>query len=489
MFILMIIGFFTSRLLLEALGIEDLGVYNVVGSIIIMFDFVSSSLTNSTQRYLNLGLGKNNIKLTQRYFSQSLSVHIVLSLFVLLILETLGLWIICNKLVIPVDRYSAAIYTYQLSVCALLLRIVCICYESNIIAREKMSIFAYFSIFEGGAKLLICFLVINNHSFDRLVYYSFLLLIVNMLLLLFNMMFCRSNYPESRYSIFWDKVLFREMFSFVGINSFGVISWALGKQGINIVLNLFFGPAVNGAKGLATTIERVVTQFQTNINLAVRPQITKNYAQGNMAGMVKLAEKSTRYCYYLILFLTIPFFFKTDLLLTLWLGNVPPYTSGFVVLLMCEALVNVLTNCYIQISNTIGKIRNIQIYGRIFTLSGLPISYFALEYFPNPYLPVVIMVTLSIFYLLFVLYDVNRNIHFGFRSYCKYVALPIGIVTGVSLTLGAFIYNINLTENLLGNFFIESALLYMLLIVVIYYWGVERSDRTILLLYIKKHCK
>lgn len=425
MFLLMGIGFYTVRVILEALGVEDLGIYNVVGSLVAMFDFISSGLTNSTQRYINIGLGKGDIKLTNQYFSQSLVIHIGFALFIAFLSETIGLWFVYNKLVVPPERFEAAVIVFHFSVIALFLRLIKVCFESDIIAREKMSVYAYLSVFEGVAKLLICYAVINNHTFDKLVYYGFLLLFVNLLITLFNVIYCLLKYPETHYRFYSDKNVYKQLLSFIGINSFGVISWAIGKQGLNIVLNMFCGPAVNGAKGIASNLDRVVSQFGSNIDVAVRPQITKLYAQNKISQMTALAMKSTKYIFYVEVLVSIPFLYQTNNILSIWLKEVPPYTVMFVQLMVIESLFNVLGSGFNTMSLALGKIKETQVYGRLITLSVLPFSYLILHFTQNPFWPMLISVSFALAYSLLLVYIANRYLRFGLRYYLRTMAWPI----------------------------------------------------------------
>lgn len=425
MLFLMAIGFFTSRKILEALGVEDLGIYNVVGSLIVMFDFVSSGLSNATQRYLNIGLGRNDLEKTRQYFSQSLVIHLIFALIIVLIAETLGIWFIKNKLIIPIERLEAAIMIMHFSAVSIVFRFVKTCYESDIIARESMSIYAYLSILEGLGKLAICYLVIYNTLTDKLVLYGFLILLINVSITLFNVIYCRFKFKETSIRFYFDKNGYKELLSFIGVNSFGVISWALGKQGVNVVINMFFGPAVNGARGLAMQLDSIITQFATNINVAVRPQLTKLYAQDKLDEMMILAHKATKYIFFIAFIISIPFLFHTEDILSVWLKEVPPYTVLFVQILIFEVLGNILGNTYNSVSMSIGKIKNIQVYGRLITLIGLPMSYIMLNFYKNPYLPTIIMMILTFLYSMFIVWDINKYLHFGMKAYWCYVLFPL----------------------------------------------------------------
>lgn len=486
MLFLMGIGFFTTRKILEALGVEDLGIYNVVGSLILMFDFVSSGLSNATQRFLNIGLGQNDISKTRQYFSQSLIVHIVLVAIIAIIAETAGIWFVRHKLIIPVERLDAAVMIMHFSVLSLIFRFIKICYESDVIARERMSIYAYLSIFEGIAKLAICYAVIYCTSMDKLILYGLLLMSVNIAITLFNIVYCTCKFPETHIRFYADKPVYKQLLSFIGINSFGVISWALGKQGINVVINMFFGPAVNGARGLAAHLDSIISQFASNTDVAVRPQITKLYAQGRLDEMISLAHKSSRYIFFLAFVISLPFLFQTENILSIWLKEVPLYTVLFVQILIFEALGNILGTAYNNLSMAIGKIKNIQVYGRLITLSGLPLSYIALTFWSNPYIPSIIMVVLTFTYTGFMIFEVNRHLHFGIKNYFRIVTWPI-LRTVFIVLAGAFIIKQIKIESEIYSFLLISILLCIYAAIVIFFVGVDSVDKHKIVELLKKN--
>lgn len=485
MLLLMGIGFYTVRVILEALGVEDLGIYNVVGSLVAIFDFVSSGLTNSTQRYINIGLGKNDIQLTKQYFSQSLTLHFILALSIVILSETIGLWFVYNKLVIPPDRFKAAVIIFHFSVITLFLRLIKVCFESDIIAREKMSIYAYLSVFEGVAKLLICYAVINNQTFDKLIFYGFLLLMINISITLINILYCLIKYPETHFKWYNDKNIYKQLFSFVGLNSFGVISWAIGKQGLNIVLNIFCGPIVNGAKGIASNLDRVVSQFGTNIDLAVRPQITKLYAQKETDRMIVLAIKSTKYMFFIEMLVSIPFLFQTTNILSLWLKEVPPYTAMFVRFMIVESLCNILGSGFNTMILASGRIKSTQLYGRLITLSVLPLSYIALKITPTPIWPMLISAILTLIYSIFLVYTANRYMHFGLYKYLQTMIKPTCKVLIITY-LGCWIINDYFSFNTpLVECIVYTFILCCYAAIVIFCVGIEKSDKKYIISIIK----
>ena len=360
-FFLIFIGLYTSRVVLDLLGVEDLGIYNVVASVVLMLEFVSSSLTNASQRYFNIGLGKNDFDLTNKYFSQSVGVHFFISLVVIILLETIGLWLLENKLEIPEDRTFASFWVYQMAIISVILKINQVSFQSLILARENMSLYAYLSVFEGVSKLLIVFLL-GFYDYDRLIFYAFLLLCVELIVFICHVFYCRLKYSESNYKFYFDKSLFREMLSFVGLNIFGSISWSLGVQGINVLLNVFFGPTINGARALASTLGRYINQFINNVFMAIKPQLIKSYANGDSKVMLIMAEKSSVYIFYLVLIFVLPVLFDTKFVLDFWLKEVPPYTVGFAKIILTQSFFWMLAIPYSFITTATGKIKNIQLF-------------------------------------------------------------------------------------------------------------------------------
>lgn len=486
MFILMGIGFFTTRVILEALGVEDLGIYNVVGSLILMFDFISSGLTNSTQRYLNMGLGKNDAELTNKYFSQSLILHVGFIVLLTLIIETVGLWFTYNKLVIPPDRLEAAVIVFHLSTASLALRLFKICYESDIIAHEKMSIYAYLSVFEGVAKLLICYIIMANKTMDKLVLYGVLLFVINLIVTAINVVYCLVKYKETHFKWYSDKNVFMSLLSFVGINSFGVIAWAISKQGLNILLNLFFGPVVNGAKGVASNLERVIVQFGSNLQIATRPQITKYYAQNKIEEMVTLGEKSSLYIFYVMFIISLPFLFQTEDVLSIWLKEVPDFTAGFVRILMIESLLYTIGSTFFSVTLSTGKIKRTQVYGRLISLASLPVSYVLLHFWPNEYLPSVILAFSSLLYSLFIVWDADKILNFGIMRFLKNVYGPILLVCPIIVVV-CMLFNmvVNIDATLL-RFCVNSLFYCISALLIIYYAGMNKLDKQYLKFQISK---
>lgn len=424
MIILMFVSLYTSRIVLNALGVEDFGIYNVVAGFVSMLAFFSSSISNASQRYLSIGLGKNNILETTIAFKQSLTLMIIFSGVVLVFGETIGLFFVRNKLVIPPQRLSAALWIYQFALISTLCSINQVTFSAAIVAREKMGIYAYLGIFEAVARLSLAFLLRYNSSVDSLVLFGLLTALVSAITFLFHIAYCVLKFPEAKCHVCWNKRLVKEMSQFIGANLFGGIAWSAGVQGTNIILNLFFGPVVNAARGIAVQVTSVVARFTDNVMTAMKPQIIKSYVVGDMDYMKSLIIKSTKYISIISTFLAIPIIFEAHRVLKIWLGQVPDYTVVFIRLVLIEQMINVLVLPLWIAANATGRINKNQVYGRLFTLAALPISYLLLLFYKDPIVPMVVLIVSAIGYWLYCLVDIKNQIALDVKEYLKKSILP-----------------------------------------------------------------
>lgn len=485
MLLMMFISLFTTRITLQALGVEDLGIYNVVGGVVVIFDFVSSSLTNATQRYLNIAMGQNNALLAKQYFSQSLLLHIIFAAIILCLGETIGLWFVQSQLEIPANRFNAVFWVYQCSVITVILTLLRMPYNSAIIAHEQMSAFAYLGITESIMRLIIAYIIVYSSFMDKLVLYAVLMLLLPLLLLYSYYKYCIRHYSECKYQYYWDKGTIKEMIGFIGYNSFGCIAWSVGIKGLDILLNVFFGPAVNGARALAQTVNGAVIRFINNIFTAVNPQIIKSYANKDYSYMMKLANKTTKFTFFLIFLISIPIILNTEYILQLWLKEVPEYTVTFTQLSLIEASFAILSNTLWTVSYGTGKIKNIQVYGRTITLLSLPISYLFLKIHPSPYLPIYITIITNLIYWLFVVYDVNRIIKFGICNYTKEVCLPLAYVILLSI-IGIYLLSQLKWDNPLNQLLCTTSIITLYNIFIIFLVGINKTEKKLLFEYSNK---
>ena len=424
MLLIMGVTLYTSRIVLQVLGVEDFGIYNVVGGVVSILSFFISSLSNVSQRYINIGLGKQDLLETEHAFQQSFTLMWLLSAILLLLGETLGLWFVCNKLVIPPDRLAAAVWVYQFSLVSVLSAINQVPLTGAIVAHERMNMYAYLGLFEACARLLIVYFLKVFGTIDSLILYGMLTALVSIITWLLYTIYCIRVFSECKLRFYWDHSLVKDMSRFIGQNLFGCFAWSAGVQGTNILLNLFFGPAVNAARAVSVQVSVVVTRFTENIMTAVKPQIIKSYASGDREYMVILIEKSSRYAYLLAAILAIPVMVEIEFILGIWLGEVPEYTASFTRLVLCESLIGVFIPPLWIAANATGHIKNNQMYGRFFTLSILPISYLFLKVQQEPVIPFIVAVAANIGYWFYCLYDIHIQIQLNMKRYLNEVVVP-----------------------------------------------------------------
>lgn len=380
----LLVTLYTSRVVLEQLGVVDYGVYNVVASLVLMFSFISGALSSSSGRFLMVEIGRNNKEGIKRMFSMSLNIHLIYMGIVLIFAETFGLWYFYNKLVIPADRMEAALVVFQLSNITTLVQILTIPYTAAIIAYERMKSFAYISIFDVFAKLGIA-LVISLASSDKLIIYASLLLLVSVIVFFVYSSYCIKRLKELKYIFFWDKVIFRDMFGFCGWSMAGYMGTAFVGQTLNLMLNLFFGPAVNAARAVAFQVQNAVTNFSVNFQKALNPQIVKQYAANDIERMHHLINMSMKISFSLLYILSFPLMVNIKYVLEFWLKEVPPYTEIFVLIILLTSIISSLTNA---MSVTAEAANKVGLYNCILTpfyLSSLVVSYICLKLGTNPY--------------------------------------------------------------------------------------------------------
>lgn len=438
MFLMMAISLFTSRIILSTLGVSDYGIYNVVGGVVAMFGLLSGSITNSITRFLTFELGKKDYLQLQKVFSTSLNVMMVLSLVIVIIGEIVGIWFLNYKMNIPEGRMEAANWAFQCSLMTFVMNLISIPYNSTIVAHEKMSAFAYISIFEVIMKLLIVYSLYIS-PFDKLKSYVVLLLILSFVIRFIYGFYCKRHFKESTYHFIYDKVLLKNMTSFAGWNFFGQGAYMMNNQGVNIVINLFFGVTVNAARGIATQVNGAVNQFVTNFMMALNPQITKSYASGELDEMHKLVFRGSKFSYYLMLFFLIPICLEAEMILHLWLNIVPDYSVTFVRWTLVITAMGMLSNTLITALHATGKIKRYMIIVGLVEISNFPLTYLVFVMGGSPisaYYVYFIIYLVLMFLRLFLIKDL---IKMKARTYIKSVYLVVVLVTLVALVAPSLI--------------------------------------------------
>lgn len=394
MFVLMLVGLYTSRVVLNALGETDYGVYSVVGGVVAMFSMISGALNSAVSRFITFELGKNNPERLNRVYCTSVNIQLILALIVVLLAEPIGLWFIENKMTIDPARIPAATWVLHFSLLSFVINLMSVPQMASITAHEKMSAYAYIGILDGLLRLGVAFMIVSA-PFDRLVYYAMLMAAVVLIVRLAYGIYCRIHFPECRYRFVFDRPLVKEMFAFAGWNFIGVTSGVLRDHGGNILVNLFAGPVVNAARGVAVQLNGAVQSFVTNFMTAVNPQITKSYAAGDYKYVFALIGKSSRMSFYLLSLMAIPIIFNADLLLQIWLKEVPEHTTLFVQLFLMFALSESLSLPLITAMLATGRIRNYQLVVGGIQLLNLPVSYIFLKMGAIPEITVVVAIALS----------------------------------------------------------------------------------------------
>ncbi len=394
MLVLMLVGLYTSRVVLEALGETDFGIYNVVGGVVAMFTIISGALNSAIQRFITFEMGKGAGAQLNKVYSTAVTIQLMLALIVVVVAEPVGLWFINHEMTIDPARIPAARMVLHFSLLAFAVNLMSIPQMASITAHEKMSAYAYIGLLDGLLRLGVALIIANSLS-DRLVYYAALMAGVVVIVRLAYGIYCRRNFPECRYKPQFDRRLIKEMFSFAGWNFIGVTSGVLRDHGGNILVNLFSGPAVNAARGMAVQLNGAVQGFVTNFMTAVNPQITKSYAAGDNEYLHLLLRRSSKMSFYLLFVMALPILFNTDYLLGLWLKDVPAHTTLFVQLFLIFALSESLSNPLITAMLATGRIRNYQLAVGGLQLLNVPVSYICLRLGAMPEVTVIVAIAIS----------------------------------------------------------------------------------------------
>ena len=378
MFITMAVSLYTSRIVLELLGVTNYGVYNVVGGIVAMSSFITSSMSNGVQRFITFALGDGDKENLKKIFGMCINIQLLIAVVILLVLETAGLWFLNTQLNIPYERMNAANWVYQFSILTLLLNITSSSYSAAVIAYEKMTVFAYVSIVEVTLKLGLVF-TLSVISFDSLKVYAILMFLSSLIIRIIYQVYCHLKIKDIRYTFFWNRKMFSSILSFSGWNMFGGLTVVLGNQGVSIILNIFFGVIANAAKGVSLQVSSALFSFHSNILTALRPPIIKAYAQRNFENMKDLTYRGAKYSFLMLLFISLPVILETDLVLRLWLKEVPEYATIFTRLILIISLIDCLSATIMIVSQATGDIKRYNLGVSSVLILQLPLSYVSLK--------------------------------------------------------------------------------------------------------------
>lgn len=474
----MLVSLYTSRVIISALGVVDYGIYGVVGSFVAMFSLINGSLSASASRFLTFELGRGDMNKLKTVFSTSLLIHIALAVVVVLLLETVGLWFLNNKMVIPADRMFAANCVYQASVLSFVLGLLSVPYNASIVAHERMKAFAYIGILDILLRLGVVILVAHlPAACDRLIYYALLILALAFMMQYLYWRYCRKNFEECHLQFTFDKSCWKQMGSFAGWNFIGSSSAVLREQGGNILINLLGGgPAVNAARGIAASVQSAVASFVANFMTAVNPQITKSYASGEHEYMMSLIFRSARFSYFLLLMLALPILLNTHYILNLWLDIVPAHSVLFTQLVLIFAMCESISNPLVTVMLATGNIRNYQIVVGGLQSMNFPLSFIMLRlgYFPE--IVMVVAIFLSLCCLVTRIYMLRGMVGLSARGYFKEVILRILCVTFAAIVLPLLVVYDRDTDFTI--FIISSIICVVSSGLSIYYLGCKISERT-----------
>ena len=478
MLLTMAISLYTSRVVLHVLGVEDFGIYNVVGGVVAMFSVISGSLSAAISRFITYELGKGDKEKLVRIFSSSVTIQLGLGLVIIILAEVIGVWFLNEKMSIPENRMYAANWVFQLSILTFVINLISVPYNAAIIAHEKMSAFAYISILEVVAKLIIVYMLLLS-PIDKLIFYAILMASVALIIRFVYGFYCKRNFEECTYHFILDKELLKKMFGFAGWNFIGASSAVLRDQGGNIVINLFCGPTVNAARGIAYQVNNAISGFVNNFMTALNPQITKSYAVGDKEYMMTLIYQGARLSFYILLILSLPVIVNAHYILTLWLKIVPEHTTLFVQLVLIFAMSESISNPLITAMLATGKIRNYQIIVGGLQMMNLPISYVLLRYGCIPETVLIVAICISQCCLAARLYMLRGMIGLSVREYLSKVYFNVLAVTVLSAVIPC-ILSYYLSETLL-NFIIICVVSVICTFTVIYFVGCNRKERQFIL--------
>ena len=428
------ISLFTSRVILQTLGVEDYGISSVVGGVISMFTFINAAMVSSTQRYLNFELVRGDANQLRSVFSTSLQIHSLIALAIIVLSETVGLWFLNEKLVIPEARMTAAMWVYQCSILSCAVSIMSTPYNAVIVAHEKMSAFAYISILDVSLKLLVVYLLVVL-PFDKLIILAILNLLVQLFIRYIYTIYCHRHFPESYFQFRFNKTLFKEMFGFAGWSFWGNLAAILYTQGLNMMLNIFFGPIVNAARGIAVQVQSAVQQFVGGFQTALNPQITKNYASNNLPQMHSLMFRSARFSFLLLFFLSLPVLMETNFILTLWLKTVPDDAVIFTQIMICISLIYTTANPCVIANQATGKVKIYQMVVGGILLLILPISYVVLKLGAPAYSVFIVHFCIESLAQFSRMYMLRKLIHLPLWQYMKNIYIPIVSTVVIAIIL------------------------------------------------------
>jgi O-antigen/teichoic acid export membrane protein len=447
MIITILVSLYTVRVVLRVLGPSDYGIYNVVGGFVTLIIFFNGTISNATQRFLAFELGHDDKEKLEKTFSTVLTIHFLFAVIILLVGETIGLWFVNTQLVFPKERAPAVNFLYQCSVFTVVINFINIPYNASIISHEHMNIFAYVSILEVVLKLSVVF-VLARSPFDKLCSYSFLLVLAALMITAIYRIYCKKKFSECKYNKkYFSRDVFREIFSYTSWTVIGSGASVFKEHGVNVLINIFFGTVMNASRAVSMQVYTAIHSFASNFMTAIKPQITKSYANGNVDRAINLTIGGTKFSSYLLIFLSIPVFVESNFILTLWLKEVPVYSTVFVRWVLILSVARSLQDMPVVLYLATGKVKYVQIFGGGVMLLNIPISYIFLKLRYSPVVTMIIGSVIELAVLVIILLFIRRMMGFPFFKFMKEVVIKLVLITGLSVCLPLLISN-SMTEGL-----------------------------------------
>lgn len=475
MILIMCISLYTSRVILKTLGVEDYGIYSVVGGIVAMFSFIGGVMLSSTQRYITYGLGKGDKEKLNIVFSTSIIIHACISILIFILVESVGVWFLYNKLNIPEYRINASFWVLQFSILTSIVTVMSSPYNAVIVAHEKMKAFAYISVVEVLLKLLIVYMLLLT-SYDKLIVYAILMFVVQLGIRMIYNVYCKRHFEETKFIVPHDFKLFKEMICFMGWNLWGGIAHVFYTQGLNILLNIFFSPVVNAARGIAVQVQSVIIQFSSNFQVALNPQIVKTYANDELDAMHKLIFRSSKFTFFLLLLIALPLLLERNTILDIWLEDVPEYTSSFIFVIICSSIINAVSNPLMTSVSATGKVKVYQAIVGGLLIMILPISYVVLKLGGNPISVFIVTLLVDIVAWIARLLIIRPMIKLSLARYLQEVILRcmgVLLIAVIPINLIKSIVNYSIYEEL----FIITSISIFITIFSIYFVGLNKGER------------
>lgn len=478
MLLLMAVSLYTSRIVLDALGVVDYGLYNVVGGIVVALGFLSGTLNTASSRFINVALSKGCLEEMKKTFSNVLFVNVLLALIVLVAGETIGLWFLYNKMQIPENRSYAAFWVYQMSIVTVMINIISSAYNACIIAHEKMNAFAFISLFDGFGKLLIAYLLLHIVNYDKLIIYGGLLLLIQIIDRFIYSIYCAKHFQETRTGIIVDEPLLIKMFKFISWASYGSFVSIGFTQGLNILINIFFGPAVNAARAVSVQVQNAVVSFTTNFQTAVNPQLMQSVANEDFTKAQMLLKLSSKFSFFLLCILGIPLIAVTPFVLGLWLKEVPEHTVWFVRLMLVISIWSCIANPLRIVNQAEGNIRKFQMYEGTVLLMIVPVSYCVLKVYGIPELVFLVHLVIELLSGFIRIKIVLPKIGMSTGEYCKSIYIPLMIVFVTSILLCYLLAEIMSLGNNFQSMILVCIIIEISLLCLIYIVGLDKTEKT-----------